>query len=109
MSYHWGSANKELMLDNTTRFKQTWHKSEISTTIDKRSIIKELIWLGPETVWIQEAQVCHLVCAFSRIWLVSVGRPCNKELDPVIILLYDLFSNLKDQVNTLLYGNSSHK
>jgi hypothetical protein len=53
--------------------------------------------------------VRHLVCAFSRIWLVSVGRPCNKELDPVIILLYDLFSNLKDQVNTLLYGNSSHK
>ena len=96
MGNHWGSTNKELMLYNTTRFKQTRHKSEISTTINKRSIIKELIWLSPKAVWIQEVQVRHLVCAFSGIRLVSICRSCNKELYPVVILLYDLFSYLKD-------------
>jgi hypothetical protein len=40
--------------------------------------------------------VRHLVCAFSGIRLVSICRSCNKELYPVVILLYDLFSYLKD-------------
>ena len=49
---NWGASNKELMLHDTARFKQTRHEAKVSATVDQCSISEELFWSGPKAVWV---------------------------------------------------------
>lgn len=51
------ASDKELVLDNTTRFEFTWHKAEIATNVDQRTISEEQLWISPEVIRISVAEV----------------------------------------------------
>jgi hypothetical protein len=106
---YWGAADEKLVLDDTARLEHTWHKTEISATIDNWTIIKEFVWFGPETVGVVAFQSHHPVCTIRRVRLSSIGWASNQELDPIVVLLDDLFCNIKDHMNAFLLGNPANE
>jgi hypothetical protein len=104
-----GAADEKLVLDDTTRLEHTWHETEISAAIDNWTIIKEFIWFGPEAVGVVAFQSHHPVCTISRVRFSSISRASDQELDPIVVLLDDLFCNIEDHMNAFLLGNPTNE
>jgi hypothetical protein len=95
-SDNWCTCDEELMLDNTTWFENRWHKSKIGSSIDKISISEEVIWCGPEAIWIFVSQTPHLMSASSRVRLSHIGWSSNQELNFEFKFVNDMLGNVKN-------------
>ena len=97
------------MLDNTTWLENRGHKSKIGSSIDKISISEEVVWCGPEAVWIFVSQAPHLVSTSSGVRLFHVGWSSNQELNFEFKFVDDVLSDVKNQVDTFLSSYSTNE
>jgi len=106
---NWSASNEEFMLHNTSWFEKWWHEAKISTSVNKRSIIKEFIWSSPEGVWVSISELPHPIGTSGCIWLFHTGWTAYKELYLVLKHVNQVFSNIQNQMNTFLTCNSSYE
>lgn len=97
------------MLYNTSWFEKRWHETEVSTSVNKRTIIEELIRCCPEAIWICIPQLPHSVCAACSILLLHVGWTTDKELNLELETVNQMLSGVKNQVNTLLSRDTTNE
>lgn len=81
--YNWCFTDKEFVLYNAAWFESGWHETEIGTSVDKGTIDKELIWSGPETIWIFFLKILHLKSTLGSIWIFWVSWSSDKELNSI--------------------------
>mmetsp|Transcript_47794 Transcript_47794/g.64813 ORF Transcript_47794/g.64813 Transcript_47794/m.64813 type:complete len:247 (+) Transcript_47794:509-1249(+) len=106
---NWSATDKEFVLHNTTGFEHTGHEAEVGTSVNKSTISKELIRCSPEAVRIFIFKVPHLLCAISTVWISHIGWATDNEVDFVVHFMYNSLSNVEDQMNTLLFSNSTNE
>jgi len=97
------------MLHNTTWFESGWHETKVGTSVDEGSIGKELVWSGPETVRIPFFKISHFIRAFCSVWLFWISWSSDEELNPVFETQNNFLSNVEDQMDSFLFGNSSYE
>ena len=49
------------MLNDTSRFKERWHESKVTSDVDQRAILKEAVRICPEVLGILILEVYHLL------------------------------------------------
>ena len=57
----WGAPYKKLMLHNTTRLEETWHKTKVSASIDQCSVGEELLGTRPERAGVLLLEIPHFM------------------------------------------------
>lgn len=103
------SSYEELVLDDTTWLKNARHEAEVGAAIYKRTVGEELVGISPETTGVLVFKVPHFVGALSGVGLSHVDSATNQDIDFVPAFDDKLFCRVKNEVNTLLGRDSTHK
>ena len=82
------------MLDDATRLEQTWHESEIGSTVDKRSIREEFLWSSPEAVRVLLFEAPHAMSALGSVGVIHVAGTADKELNLAMVVRNNMLNDI---------------